>query len=92
MALLSRMGDINTTGGKILSGARTVFANGKPVGKLMSLVTPHPPAPKVATHIAAKVVTGSPTVFCEGQPVLRTGSRCSCGHSIVQGSLTINVP
>lgn len=92
MGNLSRQGDINTTGGRILSGSSTVFANGRPVGLLMSLVTPHVPGPKDKKHIAARVVTGSPTVFCEGKPVLRTGSSCSCGHKIVQGSLNVLVP
>ena len=91
MAQLSRIGDTTSTGGKILTGSSTVFADGKPVGLLMSAVSPHKPAPKDKRHVAAKVVTGSPNVMCDGKPVLRTGSSCSCGHTIVIGSSTVNV-
>ena len=40
---LSRKGDKNTTGGKIMRGASTVFANNKPVGLHKSEITPHDP-------------------------------------------------
>lgn len=89
--LLSRVGDTTTTGGRIITGASTVLADGRPVGVLMSLVSPHAPAPKDKRHVGARVVTGSPTVFVEGKPVLRTGSTCTCGHQIIQGSSNIIV-
>jgi uncharacterized Zn-binding protein involved in type VI secretion len=89
---ISRLGDINTTGGKILKFSPNVNASNKPVGLLTSLVTSHFPAPKDPRHIAAKVITGSPSVFCNGLPVLRVGSFCTCGHRIIQGSLSVFVP
>lgn len=88
---LSRVGDTTITGGRIITGAPTVLANGRPVGVLMSLVSPHAPAPKEKRHVCAKVITGSSNVFVEGKPVLRTGSFCTCGHTIIQGSLNIIV-
>ena len=91
MAKLSRKGDKNTTGGKILRGASTVFANGKPVGLHVSDITPHNPDPGKPPHKAAQTTDGSPTVFCEGKPVLRTGSGNDCGHSIVEGSADVFV-
>lgn len=90
MPNLSRKGDKNTTGGKIVRGANTVFANNTPVGLHVSLITPHPPWK--GKHKAAKTTTGSPTVFCEGVPVLRVGSGNTCGHKIITGSPDIFVP
>jgi len=97
MAKLSRVGDANQTGGKIIRGAGTVFANGIKVGLHVSTLTPHAPWPKRRRnphppHKAATTTEGSPTVFCEGSPVLRVGSGNTCGHSIVEGSPDINVP
>jgi uncharacterized Zn-binding protein involved in type VI secretion len=93
MAGISRKGDTNQTGGAIMRGAGSVFANGIPVGLHVSQITshapwgrPHPP------HEAAVTTSGSPTVFAEGVPVLKVGSGNSCGHSIVQGSPDVNVP
>ena len=90
MAQLSRKNDTNTTGGKIVRGAATVFANNIPVGLHVSPITPH--APWTRKHKTAKTTSGSPTVFCEGVPVLRVGSGNTCGHKIITGSPDIFVP
>lgn len=93
MAKLSRLGDTNQPGGKIMRGANTVFANGIPVGLHVSQITPHAPwGRRHPPHNAATTTQGSPSVFCEGVPVLRVGSGNSCGHSIVQGSPDVFVP
>lgn len=89
MAQLSRKGDANQVGGKIVRGAGTVFANGIAVGLHVSDITSHPGKGK---HSAAKTTEGSPTVFAEGVAVLRTGSGNDCGHKIIQGSPDVNVP
>lgn len=88
MAKLCRQGDQNQMGGKIVRGASSVFANGKPVGLHTSAITPH----GSKKHKKAKTTSGSPSVFVEGSPVLRTGSGNDCGHSLVQGSPNVNVP
>lgn len=88
MAQLSRLGDINSGGGKIIRGASTVFANGIPVGLHTSPITPHGPG----KHKCAKTTDGSPTVICEGSPVLRVGSGNTCGHRITSGSPTVYCP
>ena len=90
MAQLSRMGDVNQTGGKIVRGAGTVFCNGIAVGLHVSPITPHAPWPY--PHCVAKTIDGSPTVYAEGVQVLRTGSGNTCGHSIVQGSSDVFCP
>lgn len=88
MAKLSRKGDQNSAGGKIVRGAGTVFANSIAVGLHVSDITPHGSGP----HASAKTTEGSPTVFAEGVPVLRVGSGNTCGHSISQGSDNVFVP
>jgi uncharacterized Zn-binding protein involved in type VI secretion len=89
MAKLSRKGDANAVGGKIVRGASTVFANGIQVGLHVSDITKHPGGGK---HNAAKTTEGSPTVFAEGVAVLRVGSGNNCGHSITEGSPDVFVP
>ena len=88
MAQLSRKGDQNQAGGKIIRGAGTVFANGIAVGLNVSDITPHGKGP----HAKAKTTEGSPTVFAEGVAVLRVGSGNTCGHKITQGSPDVYVP
>lgn len=90
MPQLSRKGDANQAGGKIIRGAATVFANGIPVGLHVSPITPHPPKPK--PHKVAKTTDGSPTVITESCPTLRVTSGNTCGHSIVQGSPNVFCP
>lgn len=88
MPQLSRKGDQDSAGGKIVKGASTVFANGIAVGLHVSDITPH----GKNKHKRAKTTDGSPTVFAEGLPVLRVGSGNDCGHSISQGSPDVNCP
>lgn len=94
MPQLSRLGDTNQPGGKILRGAGTVFANGIPVGLHSSVISPHAPFKRKQhpPHRAAQTTEGSPTVFAEGSPVLRVGSGNTCGHSIVEGSPNVFCP
>jgi len=92
MHKLSRKGDKNQRGGKIVRGASTVFANNIPVGLHVSPITKHRPAPDIPKHKRAKTTQGSPTVFAENAPVLRVTSGNSCGHSIIQGSPNVFVP
>jgi|TARA_X000001036_G_scaffold389805_1_gene387085 uncharacterized Zn-binding protein involved in type VI secretion len=91
MPKLSRKDDKNTTGGKILKGAESVFAVGKPVGLHVSEISPHKPKPKEKPHKSAKTTEGSPTVFVEGKPVLYLGSGNDCKHKIVEGADTVFV-
>lgn len=90
MPQLSRLGDENETGGKIIRGAGTVFANGIAVGLHVSDITPH--SPRKGLHNNAKTTEGSPTVYCEGVPVLRVTSGNTCGHRIIQGSPDVFCP
>ena len=87
MANLSRVGDVNDAGGKLIRGAATVMANGIQVSLHTSPLTPHPKG-----HINSTTTDGSPTVFAEGSPVVRVGSGNTCGHKIVQGSPDVFCP
>ena len=90
---ISRQGDTNQTGGAIMRGASTVFANGIPVGLHTSQISDHAPYGKrTGQHRAASTTDGSSTVVAEGSPVLKIGSGNSCGHSIVGGSSDVFVP
>lgn len=83
MPKLSRLGDRNSDGGKILGAAKTVFCNGIPVGlHLPSPISGHGPG----IHRGPKSAGGSPTVFAEGIRVLRITSPCTDGNPIAQGS------
>lgn len=93
MAQLSRQGDANQTGGKIMRGASTVFANGIPVGLHVSQISDHAPwGKRTGQHRAATTTSASSSVVAEGSQVLKVGSGNSCGHSIVQGSPDVFVP
>lgn len=93
MPQLSRKGDANQVGGQIIRGADTVFANGIPVGKHVSPITPHAPWGRPhPPHDAANTTEGSETVITEGCQTLRVTSGNSCGHSIVEGSPDVFCP
>ena len=93
MAKLSRQGDANQTGGKIIRGAGTVFCNNIAVGLHVSSITAHAPwGPPHPPHAAPTTTEGSPTVYAENCPVLRVGSGNTCGHSIIEGSSDVFCP
>lgn len=88
---LSRKGDKNTTGGVLQEGAKTVFANNKPVATHPNKITPHSPTSQ-SKHKRAVTTEGSPTVFAENKPVVRVDTNNDCGHKIVEGSPNVFVP
>ena len=94
MSNVSRKGDSNNAGGKIMHGASTVFINGVPAGLHVSQITPHSPFGKPHPPHAASRTTGgvTSTVFCEGQQLIKVGTTTSCGHVIVEGSPDVFVP
>lgn len=87
MPAIERKFDINTGGGAVISIPQgSVFANNFLVSVRGSLVTPHPPCPKVSIHCAAITLCSSSSVFAEGIPVNRKGDCDSCGHSRLTAS------
>jgi len=86
MSLVSRIGDTNSGGGKIITGAPTVLCNGRPVAHIGSPLTPH-----WKKHYVSTVITGSRNVLVSGKPVAKLGSSNSCGHKLITGSSTVLV-
>jgi uncharacterized Zn-binding protein involved in type VI secretion len=77
---VSRVGDTNILGGKIILGATTVLVEGRPAG--LALTSPLTKKPW------ALVLTGNPTVLCEGRPIARVTSTTQSGPMIT-GSITV---
>lgn len=86
---LSRIGDINTGKGRLLRGARTVFASGKNVALNSSPLTPHPAG---ARHKVSKTIPRPSSIIIEGNPIVKVGTTTTCNHRILQGDRTIIVP
>lgn len=95
MPSLCRVGDNNSGGGQLLTGALTVICNGLQVATHPSQITPHQPfapPPAHVPHAQAVTTMGSATVFCEGLPVVYVGAGNSCGmHTMIGGSLDVDV-
>ena len=85
-----RIGDRNTAGGEAVTPVPTVTANGRPFARFMSIVTRHPPCPRVPIHCRARAATpGSSRVTAGGTRVLRIGDEDTCGHSRSTGSMNV---
>jgi uncharacterized Zn-binding protein involved in type VI secretion len=87
MSGICRVGDKNSVGGQLMTGAENVMLDGKPVALHPSLVSPHSPWDrKHPPHDRSVTTSGSENVFVEGKPVVLINSSTSCGHPIVEGS------
>ena len=84
---ISRVGDRNSAGGRLLRGSNTVFLDGRPVALHVSPLTSHPPFKGRHVH-SYTVSDGESTLFIDGCPVVHVGMQTSCGHPIVEGSGT----
>ena len=85
-----RLFDINSGGGMVVQSHRKVSVNFRPMGKYLSLVTPHFPCPFPPIHcIAIAAFPGSKKVTVQNVPVLRVGDRDTCGHSRATGSRNV---
>ena len=85
----ARIGDI--AGGPIITGCFSVMVNDRPAAKIGSVVTPHPPCPKVPIHCSAVIVTSSPNVVVGDILISREGDKASCGHSISTSSPNVRI-
>lgn len=88
MPRLSRVNDTTINNGRILLGAPTVIAEGRPVGIHVSPITPHP---KGKPHAVSKTIQGSATVRAQGKPVLYVGCMTTCFHPIQTGCARVIV-
>lgn len=86
---VSRIGDQNRDGGKLLRGSKTVMVDNKPVALHVSPLTPH--GNKRPPHNLTVTTSGSTTVMIDNCPVVKIGSSTSCGNPIIGGSSTVKV-
>jgi len=94
MALVVRVGDINSAGGSAVAGHPNILVNYRPAAVQGSPVTPHPccGAPGCGIHCAATAAfPGKSTVLMNGIPTLRTGDTDTCGHTRATGSFDVVV-
>lgn len=66
-----------------ISGASTVFVNGKPVVRVGDRLAPH--CNSDGCH-PGSVAKGSSTVNVEGSPCARVGDKVDCGSVLAMGS------
>lgn len=81
MRNIGRIGD--SAGGKIISGANSVSADGLLIALLNSPVQGHGTGRHGGTP---RMVEGSASVECEARPVCRLGDHASCGHPLTSSS------
>lgn len=82
MPAVSRVGDADSGGGKVVSGVDSVIVNGKPISVNGKPVSGHGLPP----HAAPQTANGLATVIAGGIPVNRVGDADTCGHARAQGS------
>ena len=83
-----RVGDINSGGGKVLSGETSVTLNGLPVAVDGSPVSCH--TNNKGEHVHAHCVASENSITVKGKRIIFVGDKDSCGHVRVQGSPDVN--
>jgi uncharacterized Zn-binding protein involved in type VI secretion len=81
-----RVGDVNSAGGAVISGSRTVTMNGLAIALDGSPVTCHPNG---GPHTHAHCVASEYSITIEGKKVIYVGDVDSCGHVRIQGSPSV---
>lgn len=81
-----RLGDMNSAGGRTMSGDSSFIVDGKPVCPVGTPVSPHAPCPLIKSHCNAKTTQGSGSFIVNGIKVTVVGNVDTCGHARVQGS------
>ena len=80
----TRLGDISSHGGTVITGSISTLVNGRPVARMCDLhVCPIP------GHGVTPIVTGSLDTATDGRPNARLGDIAGCGAVIVTGSLNV---
>lgn len=79
---LVRVGDVNSGGGRVLSGESSLRVNGKPVAVDGSPVSGHGRGP----HAHARCRASVSSVTVKGKRLIFVDDVDSCGHTRVQGS------
>ena len=83
-----RVGDVNSAGGKVVTGDNSVRINGIPVAVDGSLVSCH--APFSPPHVHARCRASVNNIKVNGKRLILVGDTDTCGHKRVQGSSNTN--
>ena len=78
----SRIGDIHSHGGTIITGASSVVDQNSPTARIGDLAV-------CPIHGIVTIVTGNNTVIDEGSPTASIGDLLSCGAVIVTGASNV---
>lgn len=81
-----RVGDVNSGGGKVISGEPSLRLNGLDVAVEGSPVTPHPHPKGAFQHDIAKCRASQSRIKVKGKPLIFVGDIDTCGHARIQGS------
>ena len=81
-----RVGDLNSGGGKVISGEPSLRLNGLDVAVDGSPVTPHPHPRGANEHDHAHCVASEQSIKIKGKRLIFVGDVDSCGHVRIQGS------
>ena len=81
-----RVGDVNSGGGKVISGEPSLRINGLDVAVDGSPVTPHPHRRGANEHDHARCVATETSITVKGKRIIFVGDIDTCGHTRVQGS------
>ena len=81
-----RVGDVNSGGGKVISGEPSLKINGLDVAVDGSPVTAHPHPRGATQHDHARSRASQSAITVKGKPIIFVGDTDTCGHTRVQGS------
>lgn len=83
-----RVGDLNSAGGRVISGSTTVKMNGRAIALDGSPVSCHPNG---GEHSHAHCKASLSTMRIEGKRIIVVGDIDSCGHARIEGSSNTGV-
>jgi len=83
MARVVRKGDVNSGGGRTLTGDKTFLVDGRPVCPIGTPVSPHE-----RKHYNARTAQGNKTYIINGKKITVVGNIDTCGHRRIEGSRT----
>lgn len=86
MPKVVRKGDVNSAGGRTLTGSPGMIVDGKPVCPIGTPVSGHPPGPPHTPDGVPKTAVGSSSFIVDGKKVTVVGNPDTCGHPRVTGS------
>lgn len=81
-----RVGDVNSGGGRVLSGDSSLLVNGKAVAVDGSPVSNHPHRRGDTKHARARCQASESSITVNGKRLIFVDDVDTCGHKRIQGS------